>query len=98
MMVGAQVYVKRAGGHSGSKWVATLLAAANLTTFFQYGVLAAMRSTCDTYCRSTSDGPSVGMNHGPAVSPSAVSTAPSVRSNAPCPPVPPLSGCHTARQ
>ena len=39
-----QVYVKRASGHSGSRWITTLLAAANMSTFFQWG------GECDGAC------------------------------------------------
>ena len=37
------VYVKRASGHSGSRWIAVNLAASNLSTFFQDGGLCAGR-------------------------------------------------------
>ena len=40
----AAIYVKRASGHSGSRWIAMNLAAANMSTFFQFGGL------CDDRC------------------------------------------------
>mmetsp|Transcript_8526 Transcript_8526/g.22030 ORF Transcript_8526/g.22030 Transcript_8526/m.22030 type:complete len:392 (+) Transcript_8526:114-1289(+) len=48
---------------------------------FQYGTDAAIRSTCETYCRSTSDGRSPPSSHGPSVCASAASTSSSARSN-----------------
>ena len=42
------VYVKRASGHSGSKWIAENLAASNLSTFFQDGGLCAGRCCLPT--------------------------------------------------
>ena len=42
------VYVKRASGHSGSRWIAVNLAASNLSTFFQDGGLCAGRCCLPT--------------------------------------------------
>ena len=52
-----------------------------------------MRSTWETYCRSTSEGASPPRNHGPAVSPSASSTCFRVRSRPfSCESISPLPG------